>query len=608
MLDSSPSSNNPPISAGAPRRDIATPLLVLIGIGALLLTIVVFITGGFFAVVGGLRISVRHWPRPLVIATLIWFVAIVRGRARVSAFLTMVASAIEERVRTIAVVLAAAAAGAGIGFGTYAAAGSDAAGYIGAAQLFAEGHVSFDEPLARQVGWPAADATFAPLGFRPSGPPGRIVPTYPPGLPLAILPARAAFGEFGAFLVVPALGALAVLCTFGLARRMHGPVAGLIAASFLATSPIFLFEITQPMSDVPAAAWWALALWLAWNASPGRAALAGAAAGCALLTRPNLLPLVAPLALVVALSVPLERRSQAIRLVAACAFAVVPFGVVLLFLQQRMYGSPFESGYGAGVWRDFFALANVPQNATAYLHRLLVAERPVLIASAASLLALVVRRRQLAGSRASLRAAAIAMSFVAVTILSYLPYGVFPDWWYLRFLLPAYPAFFATVGVLATVAIDRAPRAAHGVVLVTAITTVGVANVANAQRLDVFLARSSEARYQIAGRYLQAMLPANAVIVTVQDSAAVRVYTHLPVLRWDQLSIDLDVALAQLTDLGHHPLLLVEDWERPQLRAKFPASSAARLDWMPMADFGDPIRVGLFDAANRDTKATDRIH
>ena len=44
--------------------------------------------------------------------------------------------------------------------------------------------------------------------------------------------------------------------------------------------------------------------------------------------------------------------------------------------------------------------------------------------------------------------AASAAAFAFVLLASYLPYGVFPDWAYLRFLLPALPTAWALVGAL----------------------------------------------------------------------------------------------------------------------------------------------------------------
>lgn len=89
-------------------------------------------------------------------------------------------------------------------------------------------------------------------------------------------------------------------------------------------------------------------------------------------------------------------------------------------------------------------------------------------------------------------------------------------------------------------------------------------------------------------------LPANAVIVTSQHSASAMHYTGRPVLRWDLLPIELDAAIARLRELGYHPVLLVEDWEVPALRARYARSRAARLAVPPLATFGTETRVRLF--------------
>ena len=84
-----------------------------------------------------------------------------------------------------------------------------------------------------------------------------------------------------------------------------------------------------------------------------------------------------------------------------------------------------------------------------------------------------------------------------------------------------------------------------------------------------------------------------------------------PILRWDLLDVDLDTALAAMRAIGRHPVLLVEDWEAPDLRKKFPSSANARLDWPARAEFGDETRVRLFDPdrPRRDQDvAPDRVH
>ena len=116
---------------------------------------------------------------------------------------------------------------------------------------------------------------------------------------------------------------------------------------------------------------------------------------------------------------------------------------------------------------------------------------------------------------------------------------------------------------------------------------------------------------RLAGLYLAASAPANTVIVTSQESGGARYYTKLPILRWDQLDVDLDTAVAALRAMRRHPVLLVEDWEGPQITKRHPRSVNARLDWAPRGEFGDETRVFLYDPADRGGRQpwrVDRVH
>jgi hypothetical protein len=136
-------------------------------------------------------------------------------------------------------------------------------------------------------------------------------------------------------------------------------------------------------------------------------------------------------------------------------------------------------------------------------------------------------------------------------------------------------------------------------------------NVERAEREQAFNMRRYESRYRLAGLYLDQALPADAVVVSVQESGSVRYYTGRPILRWDLLGTDLEAALAAMRSAGRHPFFLVEDWETPELGTRFPTSSMARLDWRPRAEFGDDTRVRLFDPDDRGVDPTwtvDRVH
>jgi hypothetical protein len=160
-------------------------------------------------------------------------------------------------------------------------------------------------------------------------------------------------------------------------------------------------------------------------------------------------------------------------------------------------------------------------------------------------------------------------------------------------------------------ALLRLPDHARGLTLLVALTIVGSINVLHAARELTFNMRVTEARSRTAGRYLAATLPRDAVIVAVQQSASAHHYTGLPILRWDLLPVDLDEAVAVLRARGRRPVILLEDWEMPQLTARFPRSRLARLDWPPRADFGEVTRVRLFDPEDRNlppaARHTDRV-
>ena len=177
----------------------------------------------------------------------------------------------------------------------------------------------------------------------------------------------------------------------------------------------------------------------------------------------------------------------------------------------------------------------------------------------------------------------------------YLPYGIFPDWAYLRFLMPALAVAFVFVGALVTEAAARVPAPLRGPVLVLAMAVACTANVLIARREQVFNLRFYESRYRTVGHYLKETLPPNPVVITFQESGAINYYTAAPIARWDYMPQDLDDSVSAFRQRGLHPILVVEDWERPNLRARFPKSRLAALDWTPRADIGETTRVWIMD-------------
>ena len=191
----------------------------------------------------------------------------------------------------IAAALAAIVIGTGLVWNTRVAAGADAYGYVSQADLWLRGDLHIDQSFGASVPWPLARWTFTPLGYRPEPDGYRIVPQYSPGLPLLMAAFKAIAGQCAIFWVVPICGGVLVGATYAIGRRLGRPIVGVAAAWLVATSPTVLFMLMAPMSDVPAAAAWAVSVACALGQTPLAAFSAGVAAAVAILIRPNLAPI-----------------------------------------------------------------------------------------------------------------------------------------------------------------------------------------------------------------------------------------------------------------------------------------------------------------------------
>ena len=473
----------------------------------------------------------------------------------------------------------------GITYGSFVAADGDGFGYVSQADLIAHGALSLAQPIARDMPWPFADWTFAPAGYRPGpvsggGVSAIIVPTYPPGLPLLMAAARRSLGRAALFYVVPVLGALAVWMTFRIGERLHGAATGALAAVLLASSPIFLYQVMQPVSDVPAAAWWAVCLALALAPGEPAALGAGLTATLALLTRPNLVLLPAVVAAF------LLRSPRRLALFAA---GVVPGCLAVAFVNRHLYGSPLNSGYeGFGA---LFAWANAGPNLAHYSRWLLETQTPFIVLAPAA--PFLVRR-------AGLPIACSAAVFLSY--LFYVPFG--PDeWGYLRFLLPALPALLVlSVAAASEIAVrlGAAPRSAIAA-LVVLVAGLAAWQAREAVRRGVFLTAVADRRYVEVGRYVAVALPADAVVIANLHAGAIHYYSGRLTLRYDWLERGwLDESVAVLARKGYHPYIALDEGEESQFRERFgPQNTLARLDWPATALRSQPVRVRIYDPADR---------
>jgi hypothetical protein len=437
-----------------------------------------------------------------------------------------------------------------------------------------------EQPWVQDFSWPNRDWVFTPLGYRPFSPDGTIVPAYPAGLPMLMALFLGVMGDNGPFYVVPVLGAFTVVFTYLFGREATGSrTVAVLASALLLASPVFLTHLMVPMSDVPAAAGWTLAALLVLKHRPLEA---GVVAGLTLLIRPNLVLLA-----LVPVFAWRQKREPLIRY----AFGLVPGLFAIMVVNIAFYGGPLTTGYGS--LSELYALSSLPLNVRNYVPWIVQTQTPLILLA---LLPLFVRGA-LRESAASVSPRACCAAVVALTFLSYLFYANFDHWFYLRFLLPAYPVLFVLLAAGMRWVALKLPAEARvpAVALACAVMIPFGVNVAKGE--GVFNVAAFEGRHVRAANEVASRTPADAIVLSVQHSGSVRYYANRITLRYDWLKDDaLDPALRDLAAKGRRAYLVVDDWEEKEFRARFaPANRAGRLDWAPIARVSGSPEVHIFE-------------
>jgi hypothetical protein len=481
-------------------------------------------------------------------------------------------------------------------WGSFVAGGPDSYCYVSQAQRWADllllrGPLQVPEPLALQAPWPDAALTFAPIGHAPSATvPGASVPICPAGLSIAMGPLVAVGGQRAAFAAVPVFGALLVWATYAVGSR-YGARIGVAAAVLAACSPVFLYQVVQPMSDVPAAALWLGAVAAATATGRRHALWAGLATSAAILMRPNLLPIGCAIGLYLLMR-PERTWRQRIRAAGVYAAAALPGCLAVAALQNAFFGSPLTSGYGS--FEALFGLEHVGPNLQRYATWLLETHTPALVLALAAVWLLP-------GALT-----ALLLGMFAVNLALYLPYIEFEDWSFIRFLLPTLPLVLVLViasldAIAGRVFLAIKPdsvaplarrRKATNALIAGLTLALGVLFVREAIDRQAFRLRALESRFERAGVYVRDRLPSNALVITSWQSGSVRFYGNRKTLVWTALDPAwLDRAFAYLRTHGYEPYLLFERWEEPLFRARFGGTATGALDWPPAAEIGAQVRI-----------------
>jgi Dolichyl-phosphate-mannose-protein mannosyltransferase len=474
--------------------------------------------------------------------------------------------------------------------GAYAG-GSDSSGYLGSARLFAAGRL-FANPRV----WsglpdrPFSKWLFLPLGFRPTGDvpvdsneaasaassasaadngaataspnavPAEIassemVPTYPIGMSLLVAATSKAVGwDTGSHLLIVLHALAGVLLQFWVGR-----CAGLsqgwaaLGALLLACCPLYIQYSLQLMSDVPATAWGLATIALAWQARRHFAwsVPAGFAFALGVLIRPTnvLFALPALLAL-----------GSDWRRWAGFALGAAPGACAQLLHNRAVLGHFIASGYG-NVER-LFLWKHVPLSLANYREWLPVLLTP--LGLLAILLPLTART-----SRTWPQILGVwVLSFVGIYAFYY---HTHESWWYLRFILPAFPAIWIAALLVAQdlAILCRVPKLLPAGSLQAwlvgglAATAIIVYDCRWTDELHAATCAADERRYRDAIEWMRPKLPDSSLVMCMQVSGALYIYSDVDFARWDRLHPG-DLRCFDEAAAGRSIFALVQSWEVEQ--------------------------------------------
>lgn len=423
-------------------------------------------------------------------------------------------------------------------------AGADCGGYLGSAKLLSEGKLKGQIRTIPEFR-PADPRPYTPHGYIGKGSSGVMVPSYPVGLPLHFALSSKLLGWYWGPLLVQVLGAVScvVLCYSLLRELKIDPDFAAIGALVLAVSPLLLSVTFIPLSDAWAAAWCTAAVVAALRArrSWKWALAAGVAVSMAMLVRPNSLLVLPALALI------LFRW----KLLLAAVLGGLPLSLLSALYNQALYGGPLQTGYG-GIG-GALAAHYVAGSFLNYL-RTFCFVLPVVFPAALLIPWLSLRKnsREIGALWLWLGAFLVFFSFYLFTPT---------HWWYLRFVLPAFPGAVA----LGMVALDRLALAAAERQLPFSRGALGAAIVAISVATSVYWTMQKRITHSAADQstctevslWARQHLPAAALVGSSYSSSALYFYTEYPIVRWDCLSPEIYRQLVSAISASGRPFYAV---------------------------------------------------
>ena len=419
-------------------------------------------------------------------------------------------------------------------------AASDWYGYYEGSQLLKKGRVSMEMELD-----PAQYPAIAPLSYFVRD--GKVLPQYPPGYPLLMAIAGIAGLEF---YVAPLLGVLSVIVMFLLIKPLTERwIAGLLALAW-AFAPIVVYGSTSVMSDLVAAFFIILSLYLY---RKGEIMLSAFALGFSIIVRPSDV-----LYGLVFLPVLIKDR-QWFRY--GCYFAI-PAALYGVY-NWLVYGAPWNTGYYYAA--DFFTSSVFFPHLAFYAKETLVQFTPFLVIPA------IYALRKLDKER---------IFYAAWFLIFFLFYCFWvpggDSWWWTRFLLPGYPALFflAALGINDLLTWLRFRGAAHrkniyravsAAVVAAGLVMIGYFIVYGLHHSDIWEKEKGKIYYNTTQMIAQ-HVPADSYVGSVEFSGAQRLYTHIKSFFLDHPNAF--VFIASRLEQKVPVYLAIEPWnrERPSIK------------------------------------------
>lgn len=403
------------------------------------------------------------------------------------------------------------------------ASNADASGYLNSTRLLLQGQFTVDVPKIE--GLASQDWNYAsqrPLGFLEIGQTGKMAPSYPVGYPLHLLAAVPFVGlDWAAVLVNVVAAAVAGGLLVILARQLGLPWGWALAGGALMwASPVFVYQVLQPMSDVLAATWCLAAVSCALRGNKHSAwdLATGLAVGVAVLVRPSNALILFPIGVLF---------GRQWRRWVALAMGGLPAGLFLAWYNTRVYGAIVASGYGDMSWA--FQWNYVPKN---ILHFALGI--PLLVSPFVALPALGILRFQRFGGR---RAVALIVWTAAFVVFYLFYFFSSPEWWSIRFLLPAFPAIIISGLLVVRQLVPEVAVSGRRTAVLAGLLCLAVAwDVVVADRLHSVIMKRGEIGYVRLMDWMKTNVAPEAIVLTRQASGAFVYYTPFTIVRFDIVS------------------------------------------------------------------------